>query len=185
MNAFKQTLFVGMLLLFCQNTFAELNGSGTASAVIELDNQHIEKCQNELFGVASKDLYPVILLYSDSDALSSLFMPTYESVATALHSQHSFYRYEASRANFNVTSECLGLNGMIMVPTVIVVAKFIDDEILSNPLRAIGGAKWDKSKQQNVSISRLELINAITLPIGKTEKLPFTQMLAPNKNKHN
>lgn len=172
-------LLASLALLSFQSAVAEILNGDNKSSIIELDNQHIRVCQRQLFVTASKDVYPVILLYAKNDSLSNLFMPTYEDVANSLHSQRQFFRYDAGSANPKVTDECLGLDSTLMVPTVMVAYKFIDDETLSNPLRAVGGVKWDKMHQQPVSISKMELLNIITMPTSQQSLQTVVHRLNP------
>jgi hypothetical protein len=189
MNILKKFVLATITMLCCHASFAELNGAPGTNPnqsfwVIPLNNQNVGTCQQQLFNYPDKDSYPIILIYTTADGheFSDVFMPTYEYVALLLHKTRTFYKYDAGTANPIVTSECLGLNGAIVMPTVNVVMKIVEPELLTNPMRAIGGTKWSESKSQAVSISPAELISAITLPFPTTKNVPPTQkVLITNK----
>lgn len=175
-----------LLTLFCGKlAFAEMNGEPipNKSWVIPLNNQNVGSCQRQLFNFPDKDAYPIILLYTTREGreFSDLFMPTYERVATFLHKTRTFYKYDAGTANPVVTSECLGLNGAIVMPTVNVVTRLIEAELLTNPMRAIGGTKWDEARYQPASISDFELLNAIKMPFPTGKNAKATHVIINHK----
>lgn len=171
----KKLIILAITALFFQTVFAEILQGKNKSWVTELDSQNIAKCQEQLYATASDDFYPVIMLYASNEPFSNLFVPTFEKVANQLHSKRAFFKYDAGNANPSVTSQCLGLSGAIAVPTVMVAYKFIEDEVLTNPLRANLGTKWDPINQKAVSITPSELIELITLPF------PYNQKIFPGK----
>lgn len=185
MNIFKLSLLLLLTLLCGNGAFAEMNGEPTPnkSWVIPLSNKNVGSCQRQLFNFPDKDAYPIILLYTTQEGreFSDLFMPTYERIATLLHKTRTFYKYDAGTANPLVTSECLGLNGGIVMPTVNVVTRLIEAELLTNPMRAIGGTKWDASRYQAVSISDFELLNAITMPFPTGKNVKATHVIINHK----
>lgn len=161
-----------IIFLISTNVFAEiLNGNDNKSSIVELNNQDIAKCQEQLYATASTDFYPIILLYGSNEPFSALFMPTYEKVAKSLHTKRAFFRYDAATANPEITSQCLRFNGALIVPTVFIAYKFIEDEVLTNPMIAGLGTKWDPQLHRAVSISEKELIKLITLPFPTGRKL--------------